>query len=70
MYQQILLAADGSENSMRAANEALKIAKVSPNCIVTILFVIDIEKVKTEEDTNIKFLERINNILKNRELAQ
>lgn len=48
MYQQILLAADGSENSMRAANEALKIAKVSPNCIVTILFVIDIEKVKTE----------------------
>lgn len=25
---------------------------------------------KTEEDTNIKFLERINNILKNRELAQ
>lgn len=48
MYQHILLAADGSENSMRAANEALKIAKVSPNCHVTILFVIDIEKVKTE----------------------
>lgn len=48
MYQHILLAADGSENSMRAANEALKIAKVSPKCKVTILFIIDIEKVKTE----------------------
>lgn len=48
MYQHILLAADGSENSMRAANEALKIAKVSSPCKVTVLFVIDIEKVKTE----------------------
>lgn len=48
MYQHILLAADGSENAMRAAKEALKIAKVSPNCKVTILFVIDLEKVKTE----------------------
>ena len=48
MYQHILLAADGSDNSMRAANEALKIAKASSQCKVTILFVIDIEKVKTE----------------------
>ena len=47
MYEHILLAADGSENSIRAAKEALKIAKVSENCVVTILFVVDIEKAKT-----------------------
>lgn len=48
MYQHILLAADGSENSIRAAKEALKIAKVGHETKVTILFVIDVEKVKTE----------------------
>ena len=48
MYQHILLAADGSENSIRAAKEAAKIAKCGDKTIVTILFVIDIEKVKTE----------------------
>ena len=48
MYQHILLAADGSENSMRAAKEAMKLAKVSSETTVTILFVIDIEKVKTD----------------------
>ena len=48
MYQHILLAADGSENSMRAAKEAMKLAMVSSETTVTILFVIDIEKVKTD----------------------
>lgn len=48
MYPHILLAADGSENSIRAAKEALKIAKCGDKTKVTILFVIDVEKVKTE----------------------
>lgn len=48
MYQHILLAADGSDNSIRAAKEAVKIAKGNAQTNITILFVIDIEKVKTE----------------------
>lgn len=48
MYQHILLAADGSDNSIRAAKEAVKIAKGNTQTKITILFVIDIEKVKTE----------------------
>ena len=48
MYQHILLAADGSENSLRAAKEAVKIAKINAETMVTIIFVIDMVKVKTE----------------------
>lgn len=48
MYQHILLAADGSENSIRAAKEAAKIAQLSTTSKITILFVIDFEKVKTD----------------------
>ena len=48
MYKHILLAADGSENSSRAAKEAVKVAKLSDETSVTILFVIDVEKVKKE----------------------
>ncbi|MEK3765673.1 universal stress protein [Solibacillus sp. FSL K6-4121] len=48
MYQHILLAADGSENSFRAAKEAVKIAKLTHETMVTIIFVIDMVKVKTE----------------------
>ncbi len=38
MYQKILLAVDGSENSQRAAQEALKLAKCREDAEVTILF--------------------------------
>lgn len=48
MYQHILLAADGSENSLRAAKEVVKIAKGNVQSTVTIIFVIDMVKVKTE----------------------
>lgn len=44
MYQHILLAADGSENSVRAANEAIKLAKCSGNSILELVMVVDIEK--------------------------
>ena len=48
MYQHILLAADGSQNSVRAAKEALKIAQADAETFVTIIFVIDMEKAKTD----------------------
>ncbi|GEC89270.1 universal stress protein [Brevibacillus brevis] len=48
MYQRILLAADGSKNSIRAAQEAAKIASLAPDSCVEILFVADMDKVKNE----------------------
>ncbi|KRE39669.1 universal stress protein [Paenibacillus sp. Soil522] len=48
MYQRILLAADGSKNSIRAAQEAAKIASLIPDSIVEILFVADLSKIKNE----------------------
>jgi len=48
MYQRILLAADGSKNSIRAAQEAAKIASLIPDSIVEILFVADMSKIKSE----------------------
>lgn len=39
MYKKILLAVDGSENSLRAAEEAAKIAKIEADSIVDILYV-------------------------------
>lgn len=46
MYRSLLLATDGSENSMRAAKEAVKIASLVKGAEVTILYVID----STESD--------------------
>ena len=46
MYQTILLAADGSENSIRAAREAARIANCSDDCTITIVFVADFAKAK------------------------
>lgn len=39
MYSHIILAADGSEHSYRAAEHAAAIAGASPSCTVTIVFV-------------------------------
>lgn len=48
MYQHILLAADGSNNAIRAAKEAAYIASLIPDAEVEILFVVDLSKVKDE----------------------
>lgn len=48
MYQKILVAADGSDHSKRAAQEAVKMAKANPDAVVTLLYVIDYEKGRTE----------------------
>lgn len=44
MYKSVLLAADGSDNSFRAAEETLNI--INENTIITILNVINIEESK------------------------
>ncbi|WP_422122957.1 universal stress protein [Planococcus sp. X10-3] len=49
MYKTILLAADGSENSLRAAREAVKIASMTKGSEVTILYVIDHNEAQSEE---------------------
>ena len=48
MYKHIVVAADGSENALRAAQEAAKIAKLSSVSRVTIVYVADFEKAKNE----------------------
>lgn len=48
MYKRILLAADGSKNSIRAAEEAAKIASLITGSVVEVLFVADLSKVKEE----------------------
>ncbi|MBS4175986.1 universal stress protein [Lederbergia citrea] len=48
MYKRILLAADGSENSIRAAVEAAKIASLSGDSVVEILYVMDFSRATSE----------------------
>jgi|SRR5690625_583866 len=46
MYKNILLASDGSENAVRAAREAVKIASYNEEAIINVVFVIEMEKSK------------------------
>ena len=46
MYKSILLAADGSENSLRSAQEVLNF--IDENTIVTLLTVVNVEESKTD----------------------
>ncbi|MFJ5769831.1 universal stress protein [Psychrobacillus sp. NPDC093180] len=48
MYGKILLAVDGSKNSLRAATEAVKIASMNSECKVDIVYVADFSKSKKE----------------------
>lgn len=48
MYNHILLAVDGSEHSLRATQEAKKIASLVDQCTVEIVFVADFSKTKNE----------------------
>lgn len=47
MYKKILLAADGSENSLRAAREAAKIAFLVKDCKIEVVYVADYSKSKS-----------------------
>ena len=48
MYKKIALATDGSEHSKRAAENAMKIAKCTPNSKIEVLYVVDHDKVKSD----------------------
>ncbi|MCI4252657.1 universal stress protein [Bacillus sp. CCB-MMP212] len=48
MYKKILLAVDGSEHSLRATQEVVKIASLINDCKVEIVFVVDSSKAKNE----------------------
>jgi nucleotide-binding universal stress UspA family protein len=48
MYKNILLAVDGSEHSLRATNEAIKIATLINDCAIEVVYVVDYSKSKDE----------------------
>ena len=48
MYKHILLAADGSKNSLRAAYEAVKLAGATSDSLIEVVYVIDFNKSKNE----------------------
>jgi nucleotide-binding universal stress UspA family protein len=48
MYKNILLAVDGSEHSLRAAKEAVKITSLCNDCTVDVVYVVDYSKSKDE----------------------
>jgi nucleotide-binding universal stress UspA family protein len=48
MYNNILLAADGSENSFRAAQEAIKIASLDNKCMIEVVAVVDFSQSKSD----------------------
>ncbi|TFE23444.1 universal stress protein [Cohnella luojiensis] len=48
MYKKILIAADGSPHSLRAANQAMKIAVCDPETLVVIVYVLDAANVKAD----------------------
>ncbi len=48
MYKKILLATDGSEHSIRAAEQAAHVATCSPGSIVHVVYVVDQDASKSE----------------------
>lgn len=48
LYKRILLAVDGSDHSVRATKEAIKVASLSKECIVEAVFVVDFTKSKSD----------------------
>lgn len=48
MFKKILLAADGSKNSIRAAEKAIAVAKSNSDSLIDIVYVIDGSKSKSD----------------------
>lgn len=48
MYKHILLAADGSENAVRATKEAIKIGSCNKEALIEVVYVANFEKAKSE----------------------
>lgn len=71
MYKHILLASDGSENAVRAAKEALKIASFSKDSIINLVYVVDMKKSKydvlhadSREEINLERIKRQSKVIK------
>ncbi len=48
MYNKILLAADGSEHSIRTAERATELARLQENATITVIYVIDGDRSKSD----------------------
>ena len=48
MYKNILLAVDGSEHSLRATGEAIKLATLMSDCTIEVVYVVDYSKSKDQ----------------------
>jgi nucleotide-binding universal stress UspA family protein len=48
MFEKILLAADGSDHSLRAADKAIALAKMNNNSVVHVIYVVDGDTAKTD----------------------
>ncbi|OCA81251.1 universal stress protein [Pseudobacillus wudalianchiensis] len=48
MYKKVLLAVDGSENSLRAAQEAGRMASLVTGCKIEVVYVVDFAKSKRD----------------------
>lgn len=48
MYKHILLASDGSENAVRAAKEAVKVAACNESALIDVVYVADFERSKSD----------------------
>lgn len=48
MFKKLLLAADGSDHSIRATKEVIKVASMNPNSIVTVVLVADYSQAKSD----------------------
>ena len=48
MFKKILLAADGSNNSLRAADNAIEIARLTTDATIEVVYVIDLSTSKQE----------------------
>ncbi|RSK25631.1 universal stress protein [Bacillus sp. HMF5848] len=48
MYEKILLAYDGSEHSLRASEKAIGLAKLNADSKITLVYVVDISKAKSD----------------------
>lgn len=48
MFKKIMLATDGSDHSMRAAEKAIEIAKCDDSSVVEVVYVVDNSKAKSD----------------------
>jgi nucleotide-binding universal stress UspA family protein len=48
LFKKILLATDGSEHSLRAADKAIELAKCNPSSVIEVVYVVDEDHSKSD----------------------